>query len=279
MISSTIANVLQGHFNIKRNKIIWTGSLEDLKALVLTEVDEDTAQNTTWRSPGGGKWSFESKMLSITWHSKSEYIYFGGEKGNSLLKRVQSFLEQGEDASSNGDAAESQLRKSLENILTEDSDDASITDDTSQNSLCIANECEGAKKLINQHDKHGEAAPNPKSSKYEIDEPIIEATSTDNLHKEPLNLHTAPKPDNMEFIKKTKKHSPLGKLSSTYDHGIEINLLKTKLDRFPENVSTKLDDLAFEINHIKENKTYSIVILEDIINELKKEKLASAKQN
>ena len=279
MISSTIANVLYGHFNIKRNKIIWIGSLENLKALVLTEVDEDTAQNTTWRSPGGGKWSFESKMLSITWHSKSEYIYFGGEKGNSLLKRVQSFLEQGEDASSNGDAAESQLRKSLENILTEDSDDASITDDISQNSLCIANECEGAKKLINQHEKHGEAAPNPKSSKYEIDEPIIEATSTDNLHKEPLNLHTAPKPDNMEFIKKTKKHSPLGKLSSTYDHGIEINLLKSKLDRFAENVSTKLDDLAFEINHIKENKPYSIVILEDIINELKKEKLQLSRIN
>ena len=43
MISSTIANVLYGPFNIKGNKIIWTGSLEDLKALVLTEVDEDTA--------------------------------------------------------------------------------------------------------------------------------------------------------------------------------------------------------------------------------------------
>jgi chromosome segregation ATPase len=65
----------------------------------------------------------------------------------------------------------------------------------------------------------------------------------------------------------------LGNLSTSYDHDIEINLLKLKLDRFAENVSTKLDDLAFEINHIKENKPYPIVILEDQINELKKEKL------
>ena len=68
---STISNVLYGYFNNKRNKLIWTGLLEDLKALVLTEIDKDTAQSTTWRSSSGGKLSFESKVLSITWHSKS----------------------------------------------------------------------------------------------------------------------------------------------------------------------------------------------------------------
>lgn len=50
----------------KKTKLIWTGSLEDLKALALTEVDEDTAQSTTWRSLSGGIWSFESKVLTIT---------------------------------------------------------------------------------------------------------------------------------------------------------------------------------------------------------------------
>jgi hypothetical protein len=44
-------------------------------------------------------------------------------------------------------------------------------------------------------------------------------------------------------------------------------------------VSTKLDDLALEINHIKENKPYSIVILEDQINALKKEKLELRRTN
>ena len=128
---STISNVLYGHFNTKRNKLIWTGSLEDLKALVLTEIDEDTAQSTTWRSPSGGKWSFESKMLSITWHSKSKYIYFGREKGNDLLERIQSFLKQNEKVSDNGGIDESQLQKALESLLSDDSDDASIADDTS----------------------------------------------------------------------------------------------------------------------------------------------------
>ena len=44
-------------------------------------------------------------------------------------------------------------------------------------------------------------------------------------------------------------------------------------------MSTKLDDLALEINHIKENKPYSIVILEDQINALKKEKLELRRTN
>ena len=64
---STILNVLYGYFDTKTNKLIWTGSLEDLKALVLTEVDDEvTAQRITWRSLRGGKWSFESKVLTIT---------------------------------------------------------------------------------------------------------------------------------------------------------------------------------------------------------------------
>ena len=92
-------------------------------------------------------------------------------------------------------------------------------------------------------------------------------------------LHTPPKPNNTELIKKTKKHNPLGNLSTGYENNIEIDLLKSKLDRFAENVSAKLDDLAFEINHIKENKPYSIVILEDVINDLKKEKLELRKIN
>ena len=71
----------------------------------------------------------------------------------------------------------------------------------------------------------------------------------------------------------------MGNLSTGYENKIEIDLLKSKLDRFVENVSARLDDLAFEINHIKENKPYYIVILEDVINDLKKEKLELRKIN
>ena len=50
--SSTVTNILYSYFDIKKGKLIWTGSLETLKAFVLTEVDEATAERTTWRSPG-----------------------------------------------------------------------------------------------------------------------------------------------------------------------------------------------------------------------------------
>ena len=108
---------------------------------------------------------------------------------------------------------------------------------------------------------------------------IVESTSTENLHKEALNLHTLPKPVNTDSTMKSNTHNPLGNLSTNYKHDNEINLFKSKLDRFAENVSAKLDDLASEINHIQENKPYLILILEDIINDLKKEKLQLSKTN
>ena len=37
-------------------------------------------------------------------------------------------------------------------------------------------------------------------------------------------------------------------------------------------MATRLDELAFEINVVKENKPYSIVTLEGVIDDLKKEK-------
>ena len=121
--------------------------------------------------------------------------------------------------------------------------------------------------------QHGKATSNPKSSKYEVEESVTETISTDNLYKESLNLHTPPKSDKTTSTDNSKKESllhtapkPVGNLRPSYDHDIEINLLKSKLDRFAENVSTKLDDLALEINHIKENKPYSTVISEDQIN-------------
>ena len=47
MNSSVVMNVLYGYFDVKKNKLKWTGSLEDLKAFVLTLIDEETAEATT----------------------------------------------------------------------------------------------------------------------------------------------------------------------------------------------------------------------------------------
>ena len=53
--------VLYGFFGLKKSILIWT--LEDLKAFVLTEVDETIAPNRTWRSLSGGTWCFDSDQL------------------------------------------------------------------------------------------------------------------------------------------------------------------------------------------------------------------------
>ena len=60
-------DILFGNFCYKKDKRKWVGSLQGLKAFVLNEVDEETAESTTWRSPSGGTWKFENKVLSVTW--------------------------------------------------------------------------------------------------------------------------------------------------------------------------------------------------------------------
>ncbi len=59
----------------------------------------------------------------------------------------------------------------------------------------------------------------------------------------------------------------------------EMNQLRTKFDSFTDNVIRKLDVLANEVYAIKENKPYSILILEDINNELKKGKIELTRKN
>ena len=91
MNSSVVLNVLYGYFDVKKDKLKWTGSLEDLKAFVLTVIDEETAETTTWRSPSGGKWVFESKLaIGGYLATKSENIYFEGEKSTALEGQVTS---------------------------------------------------------------------------------------------------------------------------------------------------------------------------------------------
>ena len=52
----------------------------------------------------------------------------------------------------------------------------------------------------------------------------------------------------------------------------EIIMLKSKFEKLSDNVVTRLDELAFETNNVKENKPYSIITLEEVINDLKKAK-------
>ena len=47
MNTASASDIFDGCFDIKKNKLQWKEKLEELKAFVLTEVDDETAAKTT----------------------------------------------------------------------------------------------------------------------------------------------------------------------------------------------------------------------------------------
>ena len=66
------------------------------------------------------------------------------------------------------------------------------------------------------------------------------------------------------------RRGPVNAYSSYSTYDPEIIIHNFKFERLTEQVATRLDELAFEINVVKENKPYSIVTLEGVIDHLKK---------
>ena len=118
MNSSSAINTLYGFFGQKKNKLLWSGSLEDLKAFVLTIIDENTAQNTTWHSPSGGKWCFDSKQLKVTWYSKSGTICFDGANANVLCEQIHRVLSKSGCDDQKRDQS-SELNRSIECFMAD----------------------------------------------------------------------------------------------------------------------------------------------------------------
>ena len=73
--------------------------------------------------------------------------------------------------------------------------------------------------------------------------------------------------------------NPLRDTYNNYKYNSEISVLKAKLERFAQSVTNKLEDIAFEVNNIKENKPQSILVLENTVNDLKQEKHELSKKN
>ena len=87
----------------------------------MTEIDEETAASNNWRSLGGGSWNFESQVLTVTWRTKSQNVYFGGEKGSDLTQRVRKFLYDRNSAPKNTSYTaldESQSHKEDQDIIS-----------------------------------------------------------------------------------------------------------------------------------------------------------------
>ena len=84
----------------------------------------------------------------------------------------------------------------------------------------------------------------------------------------PQDLHTA-----------NTSLNPSGGIDESHGCDSEMRLLRLTFERFADNVINKLTNLANEISNIDENKPYSIVVLESLIDEHKKEKAELSKVN
>ena len=208
---------------------------------------------------------FDSKLLSVAWLTSSQNIRFDGERGSDLTERIHSFLKQKAEITS---PAELDLERSIESLLAGDSDD--VSDDTFEESF--NHQRDVAKELKNQDEKQA-------SIDSDIGMKHDESNAkSENLHKESTSLHTITKSDNLQ-TNSTNKHNPLGSSVSCNCNSAEISRLNSKLDRFCENVTKTLQDHSAEINSFKENKPYSIVVLENVVNDLKEDKLELSRKN
>ena len=73
--------------------------------------------------------------------------------------------------------------------------------------------------------------------------------------------------------------NPSGGIDESHGCNSKMRLLRLTFERFADNVTNKLTNLANEISNIEENKPYSIVVLESLIDEHKKEKAELSKLN
>ena len=265
MDATTSLNTWSEYFCLKKNKLKWTSTLADLKAFLL---DEEKAANSSWRSPSGGTWVFESDQLKVTWHSKSENIIFEGASDKDLAERITSLLMRADDERVNVSPVEAELVKSIEINEAESVKSIEINESGDKNDL-------GVNNSMNEMIMTSTVVDLPLSNEGLNEEIIINneeaMTQAENTRSKtcvqsvPQDLHTA-----------NTSLNPSGGIDES--HGCDsILLLRLTFERFTVNVTNKLTNLANEISNIEENKPYSIVVLESLIDEHKKEKAKLSK--
>ena len=99
---------------------------------------------------------------------------------------------------------------------------------------------------------------------------------SENVLNRPINMHNRA---SNEYGKHVNTLNPPRDVYDNYNYDSEIRLLNAKVERLAHNLTNKLEDIALEVNIIKENKPYSILILENAVNDLKQEKHELSKKN
>ena len=112
-------------FGLKRDKLRWEGSLNDLKKLVNIDLEE----TGHWRSPGRGMWSFTSEQLSITWYKNSKNINLFGVRGPTIYELISQYLKEEETVMGQFSNNEVQMGKSPDDSSSCNCKEVNLVDD------------------------------------------------------------------------------------------------------------------------------------------------------
>ena len=130
-------------------------------------------------------------------------------------------------------------------------------------------------RLVYQNEKCRESVPFSENiSTYEMPHEQSSESSDANLHVRPSTSGKAAETKDLSSPGGTDKAC-----SNCLNNDLEILMLKSNFESFSKTVTAKIDDLAFEINVVKEDKPYAIVTLEGVIKELKEEKVELRRKN
>ena len=99
---------------------------------------------------------------------------------------------------------------------------------------------------------------------------------SENVLNRSINMHNRA---SNEYDKHVNTLHPPRDVYDNYNYDSEIRLFNAKVERLAHNLTNKLEDIALEVNIIKENKPYSILVLENAVNDLKQEKHELSKKN
>ena len=213
----------------------------------------------------------------MTWLTKSQNIYFDGEKGNNLIERVHGFLKRRKSASETSsyvDLLESQSQVEDESVTCTTSDHLQNSASNSEKVYSLSNNDITVNKNTNfDHKKQGEAILHAESINH--DNSTMKLLS-ENVLNRPINMHNRA---SNEYGKHVNTLNLPRDVYDTYNYDSELRLLNAKVERLAHNLTNKLEDIALEFNIIKENKPYSILILENAVNDLKQEKHELSKKN
>ena len=164
----------------------------------------------------------------------------------------------------------SDLNEAILNLSNECDDGLSELD---ENSASNSQSYIAKNSVINQ-DKRGKDSLQDKCPKH---------TNSPDANSPDANSPDANFPSRPSTMTETKepfnRRGPVNAYSSYSTYDPEIIMLKSKFERLTEQVAIRLDELAFDINVVKENKPYSIVTLEGVIDDLKKEKAELCKRS